>query len=59
MTWNLIKTAPNHGKQILVGFQGQFEWYSYVAPAFGENTGNYMNFAPPTHWTEIIPPQAT
>lgn len=56
MNWKPIKDAPTHGKQILVGFQGQFNWFSYVAPAMGDLTGQYMPFAPPTHWTEIIPP---
>lgn len=56
MLWKPIKDAPMHGKQILVGFQGKFEWFSYVAPAMGDLTGKYMPFAPPTHWTDIIPP---
>jgi predicted MFS family arabinose efflux permease len=56
MLWRPIKSAPAHGKQILVGFQGQFEWFSYVAPAMGDLTGRHMQFAPPTHWTEIVPP---
>ncbi len=55
MEWKSINTAPNHGCQILVGFMGQHEWYSYVAPAHGEDTGKYMPFAKPTHWTEIVP----
>lgn len=57
MNWKTINTVPNHGKQILVGFQGQFEWYSYVADALGGDTGKHMAFARPTHWTEIIPPE--
>ncbi len=57
MLWEPIAKAPTHGKQILVGFKGQFdEWVSYVAPAMGDLTGKYMQFAPPTHWTPIIPP---
>lgn len=56
MVWKNIDTAPDHGKQILVGFMGQSEWYSYVAYALGTNTGKHMQFAPPTHWTEIIAP---
>jgi hypothetical protein len=57
MDWKTIATAPTHGKQILVGFQGQFEWFSYVAYAFGNNTGKHTQCAAPTHWTEIVPPQ--
>ena len=56
MEWKPIKTAPSHGKQILVGFRGQFEWHSYVAPAFGAETGKHLPYAPPTHWTPIIEP---
>lgn len=56
MLWETIDTAPDHGKQILVGFQGQFEWYSYVADAQGKDTGQHMWFSRPTHWTLIIPP---
>lgn len=57
MDWKPIATAPEHGAQILVGFMGQFEkWYSYVAPAFGAQTGVGMPFARPTHWTQIFPP---
>lgn len=56
MNWKLIKDAPTHGRQILVGFQGQSAWFSYVANAFGVQTGQYMPFAPPTHWTEITRP---
>lgn len=51
--WRLIETAPDDGRQILVGFAGQFEWFSYVAPAHGKNTGP---FALPTHWAPITPP---
>ncbi|HYT40805.1 MAG TPA: hypothetical protein VEP90_00535 [Methylomirabilota bacterium] len=56
MNWQPISTAPTDRKQILVGFQGQHEWYSYVAPAFGDETGTGMPFAKPTHWTTIFPP---
>ena len=59
MDWQPIATAPEHGKQILVGFMGQFDWYSYVAPAYGINTGIGMPFASPTHWTPIIPPKTS
>lgn len=59
MDWNDIKTAPDHGKQILVGFQGQFDWFSYVANAHGLNTGDHMGYAKPTHWTKIIAPNFT
>jgi hypothetical protein len=63
MKWKPIATAPispagTRQLQILVGFQGQFGWFSYVAYASGDQTGRYMQFAPPTHWTEIIPPTA-
>jgi hypothetical protein len=54
--WLLIETAPDDGEQILVGFMGQFKWISYVAPAYGKNTGRYMPFAPPSHWKPITPP---
>lgn len=56
MEWKPIGTAPNDGEPILVGFMGQFKWTSYVAPAHGGHTGQHMPFAPPTHWTPIIPP---
>lgn len=55
MHWAPIETAPTHGGQILVGFQGQFKWVSYVASANGRNTRG-ATFAPPTHWTPIIIP---
>lgn len=55
MEWKPIETAPKHGKQILVGFMGQFEWYSFVADAHGSNTQKH-GFVDPTHWTEILPP---
>lgn len=57
MRWMPIDDAPMHGKSILVGFQGQFEWVAYVANAFGKDTGKGMPFASPTHWTPIIPPE--
>lgn len=57
MEWRAMHSAPNHGKQILVGFMGQYEWFSYVANAHGLDTGKHMPFASPTHWTEIIPPE--
>lgn len=62
MKWKPIATVPiskrglGPGTQILVGFQGQFRWYSYVADANGAQTAEHMQFAPPTHWTEIVPP---
>ena len=58
MEWKPITTAPIDGKQILVGFAGQHEWYSYVAPAHGAETGTGMpfSFSRPTHWTPISPP---
>lgn len=56
MRWELIASAPDHGKPILVGFKGQFHWVYYVAPAFGDRTGLHMQYAPPTHWTPIMPP---
>lgn len=61
MNWKPIATAPISqtgmlSMQILVGFQGQYAWFSYVAEARGDQTGKHMPFAPPTHWTEIIPP---
>lgn len=55
MDWQSLETAPTDGRQILVGFKGQWGWYSYVADARGNDTGKH--FAPPTHWTPIIPPQ--
>lgn len=59
MDWKPIGGAPESGEQILVGFWGAHdEWFSYVANAFGAETGRYMPFAPPTHWTPIIPPQS-
>lgn len=57
MEWRIIETAPNNEEQILVGFMGQFKWFSYVANAYGKNTGHNMPFASPTHWTRIIPPK--
>ena len=57
MNWEPIAMAPNHGYQILVGFQGQYEWISYVAEARGLDTGIGMPFARPTHWTPIIHPE--
>lgn len=57
MNWQSIDTAPSHGKQILVGFMGQYEWFSYVAPALGVETGRHMAFALPEKWTEITPPK--
>lgn len=57
MEWRLIDVAPDDGEEILVGFMGQFKWVSYVAPANGKDTGHHMSFAPPTHWTIIIPPK--
>lgn len=57
MLWKPIAEAPTDGEQILVGFQGQHKWFSYVAYAMGDLTGKYMQFAPPTHWTPIIPPE--
>lgn len=56
MIWKPIETAPDHGQQILVGFMGQFRWYSYVTGAHGTETGKHSQYAMPTHWTEIIPP---
>jgi hypothetical protein len=56
MKWHPIDTAPIDGRQILVGFHGQYDWYSYVAPAHGSETGRHLAFAPPTHWTDIKPP---
>lgn len=53
MEWKPISSAPTGMKQILVGFQGQHEWFSYVAPALGKDTGRYMQFHAPTHWTPI------
>lgn len=35
MDWKPIETAPADGQQILVGFCGQFKWFSYVANAMG------------------------
>lgn len=55
MEWKPIDTAPTHGNQILVGFQGQYRWYSFVAIAHGKKT-HQTGFAKPTHWTEIFPP---
>lgn len=57
MLWKPISEAPDHGKQILVGFMGQFEWYSYVAPAHGIDTGKHMPFGRPSHWTTVVPPE--
>lgn len=56
MVWKAIESAPKTGEQILVGFEGQFEWYYYVAPAWGADTGKGMSYALPTHWTEIFTP---
>lgn len=53
--WKPIKTAPTHGRAILVGFQGQFSWMPFVAYANGIDTSN-KNYAKPTHWTEIPKP---
>lgn len=54
--WKPIAAAPTNGEQILVGFQGQFKWFSYVANAMGDLTGQHTQFAAPTHWTPIVPP---
>ncbi len=56
MSWQDITTIPDHGKQVLVGFVGQFSWYSYVVFAHGNKT-NYSGYAVPSHWCEIIPPE--
>lgn len=55
MNWQDIKTIPDDGKQVLVGFVGQFHWYSYVVHANGCKT-SYAGYAESTHWCEIIPP---
>lgn len=57
MIWKSIDTAPDDGKPILVGFKGQFKWSYYVADAYGSKTGDHMQYAKPTHWTEIIAPE--
>ena len=56
--WQPIETAPKDGKQVLVGFEGQFGWVFYVADAFGSSTGNHMRFAKPTHWQPLPDPPA-
>lgn len=60
MIWKSIESIPsgdkNHWGQILVGFQGEFGWYSYVTYSNGVNTVKLAEYPPPTHWTEIIPP---
>ena len=53
MNWQTIDTAPDHGKQILVGFMGQFYWFSYVTNAHGIETGKHSGNAMPTHWVAI------
>ena len=58
MCWEPIDTLPDTGKQVLVGFEGQFSWYSFVINAYGDKT-DFGAHAKPTHWTEIIPPKIT
>jgi chromosome segregation ATPase len=53
--WRPIESAPVHGKQIAVGFMGQFDWLSYIADARGANTRT-NGFAPPTHWHPLPTP---
>ena len=57
MRWEHIESAPTDCREILVGFWGGFRWVSYVALAEGNLTGQNMQFALPTHWTPIIPPE--
>ncbi len=54
--WQPIETAPpaRRGLDILCGFQGQFQWVSFVATANGPST-HAPNYAPPTHWTHLPP----
>ena len=54
--WRPIsEDTPTTGEQILVGFQGQFEWMSFVANAFGSRT-SAPGYAAPTHWQLITSP---
>ena len=53
--WQPIKTAPTDGKQILTGFQGQFDWRYFIDPAHGDDTGINQPHARPTHLVPVTP----
>lgn len=55
MDWKSIDTIPNDREQVLVGFMGQFKWFSYCVEANGNKT--FYHNAKPTHWCKIIPPK--
>lgn len=53
--WQPIETAPKDGREVLLGFQGQFTWISFVGNAYGKETTK-SGYAAPTHWVPLPAP---
>lgn len=54
--WKPIESAPKDQKPILVGFQGQYDWFYFVAQrAYGVATTE-PGYAAPTHWHPLPKP---